>query len=190
MLVLGGAVSVLAACADSDAASETSQPGSSITSTTVVERSPDDPGDVEQVCAELQIVQDLAAEISDGTDEILAAVGSGAAGGEDEILASFSALATQIETDLPTLLAAYDRAADAAPADIATDIRAVADGTALLTPPLAEAFRNARSVDDLAELDDVFGAPDMQQAATDAGLASLRLDDFTNPNCGFQFSNS
>ena len=30
----------------------------------------------------------------------------------------------------------------------------------------------------------------MQDAARDAGIASLRIDNFTNPNCGFQFSNS
>ena len=182
---------MLTACGgSSDGAGDAPLPTASIAPTTFVERSADDPGDIEQVCAELQIVQDLSDKISEGTNDILIAVGSGEGGSPEEVLASFDALATQIEADLPELLAAYDRAAAAAPADIAAEIRAVADGTARLTPPLAEAFRAADSIEDLAELDGILGTPQLQEAATSAGIASLRLDNFTNPNCGFQFSNA
>ncbi len=191
ILVVSGAMAVLAACGGSgDGASEAPTPTASIVPTTIVERSADDLGDVEQVCAELEIVHDLSDKIADGSDEILIAVGSGEGGTEEEIVASFGALASQIEADLPELLAAYDRAAAAAPSDVADEIRAVADGTAVLTPPLAEAFRAADSVEDLAELEGIFAAPELQVAATKAGISSLRLDNFTNVNCGFQFSNT
>ena len=181
----------LGACGGSgDGASGAPLPTASIAPTTIVARSADDPGDVEQVCAELQTVKDLSDKISDGSDAILIAVGSGEGGTPEEVVASFGALATEIESDLPALLAAYDRAAAAAPAHIATEIRVVADGTAVLTPPLAEAFRQADSIEDLAELENVFGTLELQEAATSAGISSLRLDNFTNPNCGFQFSNA
>lgn len=181
----------LTACGGSgDGANDAPLPTASIAPTTIVERSADDPGDVEQVCAELQIVQDLSDKIGEGSDAILIAVGSGEGGSPEDVVASFGALATQIEADLPALLAAYDRAAAAAPADIATEIRVVADGTAVLTPPLAQAFRAADSIDDLAELETIFSTPELQEAATSSGISSLRLDNFTNPNCGFQFSNA
>jgi hypothetical protein len=146
-------------------------------------------GDIEQTCAELQVVQDFSAEITEATNGILVDVASGAQVSEEETIAAFIGLAERIEDLLPDLLAAYERAAAVAPPDIATEIRAVADGTAVLTPELVEAYSGIESADDLADLEAIFSTTEMQEAATSAGISSLRLDNFTNPNCGFQFSN-
>lgn len=152
----------------------------------------DDPagaGDIDQTCAELQVVQDFSVEITDATNGILAEVASGGQVSEEETIAAFVGLAERINDLLPDLLAAYERAAAVAPPDIATEIRAVADGTAVITPRLVDAYRGVGSAEDLAELEGLFTTTEMQEAATSAGISSLRLDNFTNPNCGFQFSN-
>jgi hypothetical protein len=180
-----------AACGgSSDDADAGSSPAASIESTTVVEREADDPGDAETVCAELQIVQDLSAEVSQSVNDILGEVAAGTSGSEAETLQAFVDLGDQLEANLQELLAAYDRAAAAAPTEVAEEIRAVADGTAQLTPALAEGFRDAAQAGGFVDIEEVLGEPQLQAAAQRAGVASLRLDNFTNPSCGFQFSTS
>jgi hypothetical protein len=190
-LSLGALLIGTAACGgSSDDADAGSSPAASIESTTVVEREAGDPGDAEIVCVELQIVQDLSAEVSQSVNDILGEVAAGTSGSEAETLQAFVDLGDQLEADLPELLAAYDRAAAAAPAEVAEEIRAVADGTAQLTPALAEGFRDAAQAGGFVDIEEVLGEPQLQAAAQRAGIASLRLDNFTNPSCGFQFSTS
>ncbi len=186
---------VVASCngSGSDAGndSEVDVSAPTIAPTTIVERSADDPGDVEQTCAELQTVRDLTDATTDATNDIL--IGLAEAGSdvsEADTIAAFISLADGVEAGLPDLLAAYDRAAAAAPAEVAVEIRAVADGTAILTPLLAAAYREIESASDLADLDGIFNSPQMQDAARTSGISSLRLDNFTTVNCGFQFSNA
>ena len=147
-------------------------------------------GDDDTVCAELQIVQDLSDDVSESVDDILSAAATQGADGQDETLQSFVALGDQLEASLPELTAAYDRAAAAASDEVAEEIRAVADGTALLTPALAQGFRDAAEAGEMIDFEEALGDPELQAAAQRAGLASLRLDNFTNPVCGFRFSNS
>jgi hypothetical protein len=166
-------VFLVAGCGGSESGSDAApSPTASIVSTTVPERAAGDAGDIEQTCTELKIVQDPG-----GTSEA-------------DTIAAFATLAGEIEELLPETLAAYDRAAAVAPLGIDDEIRAVADGTARLTPALVEAFTKIQTADDLANIQGIFAEPELQDAATDAGIALLGLDNFTNPNCGFQFSNS
>jgi sirohydrochlorin ferrochelatase len=156
----------------------------------VPERAAGDDGDIEQTCAELQVVQDLSDQTTASTNEILQRVAADPGGtSEADVIAAFATLAGEIEALLPETLAAYDRAAAVAPLGIDDEIRAVADGTARLTPALVEAFTKIQTADDLANIQGIFAEPELQDAATDSGIASLRLDNFTTPNCGFQFSN-
>ena len=185
----------LAACSGSESAGDGSG-GSvviaqTIAPTTVVERAPDDPGDVEQTCAELETVRDLSDRVTDATNDILIGLSeAGADASEADTLVAFVSLADDVENGLTELLAAYDRAAAAAPAGVAVEIRAVADGTAILTPQLAAAYRQIESASDLANLEGIFNTPQMEDAARRAGISTLRLDNFTNVNCGFRFSNA
>lgn len=191
---LGALLIGAAACGgSSDDESASSSPTASIEPTTVVERDSDDPGavgDTVTVCAELQIVQDLSAEVSQSVNDILSEVAAGTSGSEAETLQAFVELGDELEADLPELLAAYERAAAAASTEVAVEIRAVAGGTALLTPALAAGFRDAAQDGEFVDIEEVLGEPVLQDAAQRSGLASLRLDNFTNPACGFQFSNS
>ncbi|WP_394942879.1 hypothetical protein [uncultured Ilumatobacter sp.] len=165
-------------------------PTMSIVATTVPERAAGDDGDIEQTCIELRFVQDLADQTTASTNEILQRVAMDPEGAsEADTIAAFATLAAEIEASLPETLAAYDRAAAVAPPGIDDEIRAVADGTARLSPALVEAFTTIQTVEDFANISGIFAGPELQGAATDAGIASLRLDNFTNPNCGFQFSN-
>jgi hypothetical protein len=196
---LGALLIGTAACGgSSDDESASSSPAASIESTTVVAREVDDPdapgevgavGDTETVCAELQIVQDLSAEVSQSVNDILSEVAAGTSGNEAETLQAFVELGDELEADLPELLAAYERAAAAASTEVAEEIRAVAGGTALLTPALAAGFRDAAQDGEFVDIEEVLGEPVLQDAAQRSGLASLRLDNFTNAACGFQFSN-
>lgn len=185
-------VLVVGACGGSESESGAAPaPTVSIVATTVPDRVAGDDGDIEQTCAELQIVQDLSNQTTVSTNEILQRVATDPEGtSEADTIAAFATLAGEIEALLPETLAAYDRAAAAAPPGIDDEIRAVADGTARLTPALVEAFTKIQSADDFANVRGIFAESELQNAATDAGIASLRLDNFTNPNCGFQFSNS
>lgn len=185
-------VLVVGACGGSESESGAAPaPTVSIVATTVPDRVAGDDGDIEQTCAELQIVQDLSNQTTVSTNEILQRVATDPEGtSEADTIAAFATLAGEIEALLPETLAAYDRAAAAAPPGIDDEIRAVADGTARLTPALVEAFTKIQSADDFANIQGIFAESELQNAATDAGIASLRLDNFTNPNCGFQFSNS
>jgi len=142
------------------------------------------------VCVELQQVQAMSNEVS----SILSDVGqeiSASPGGMDEtaILTRFREAADLMELSLPDLLAAYESAAQVAPAEVATDLRAVAAGTALLTPTVIEVMRNARAVEDITGLEQALQSPELANAAIEAGTASLRLDGYTIPSCGFKFSN-
>ncbi len=146
--------------------------------------------DTATVCAELQIVRDLSDEVSASVSDILVGVADGTSGTERDTLDAFVALGDDLEAGLPELLAAYERAAAAAASpEVAEEIRAVADGTAALTPALADGFRDAAEAGEFVDLDEVLGDTQLQAASQRAGLASLRLDNFTNPTCGFQFSN-
>ncbi len=184
-------VFLVAGCGGSESGSEAApSPTASIVSTTVPERAAGDAGDIDQTCAELQVVQDLSDQTTASTNEILQRVAADPEGmSEADTIAAFASLAGEIEALLPETLAAYDRAAAVAPPGIDDEIRAVADGTARLTPALVEAFTKIRNADDLANIQGIFAEPELQDAATDSGIASLRLDNFTLPNCGFQFSN-
>jgi hypothetical protein len=184
-------VFAVAACGGSGAGSDVAPaPTVSIVVTTVPERASADDGDIVQTCAELQIVQDLSNQTTASTNEILRGIATDSEGtSEADVLAAFATLVGEIEALLPETLAAYDRAAAVAPPGIDEEIRAVADGTVRLTPALVEAFTKIQTADDLANIQGIFAEPELQDAATDAGIASLRLDNFTNPNCGFQFSN-
>ncbi|MGK0275807.1 MAG: hypothetical protein ACI9N0_002194 [Ilumatobacter sp.] len=184
-------VFVVASCGASESGSDVAPASTvSIAATTVPERAAGDDGDIEQTCIELQIVQDLSDQTTASTNEILQRVATDPESmSEADTIAAFATLASEIEALLPETLAAYDRAAAVAPPGIDDEIRAVADGTARLTPGLVEAFTKIQSADDLANIQGIFAEPELQDAATDAGIASLRLDNFTNPNCGFQFSN-
>ncbi len=197
--MLGTLLIGTAACGgSSDGAGTSSAPAGSIESTAVVERDADDASDgdaagaadPETVCAELQIVQDLSAAVSESVNDILGEIAAGTSGSEAETLQAFVDLGDQLEADLPALLAAYDRAAAAASTEVAEEVRAVAAGTALLTPALAEGFRDAADAGEFVNIEEVLSEPVLQESAQRAGLASLRLDNFTNPTCGFQFSNS
>jgi sirohydrochlorin ferrochelatase len=185
-------VFVVASCGASESGSDVAPVSTvSIVATTLPERSAGDDGDIEQTCAELQVVQDLSDQTTVSTNEILQRVAADPGGAsEADTIAAFATLAGEIEALLPETLAAYDRAAAVAPLGIDDEIRALADGTARLTPALVEAFTKIKTADDLANIQGIFAQPELQDAATDAGIASLRLDNFTNPNCGFQFSNS
>jgi hypothetical protein len=181
-------VFVVAACSGSGFGSDAApSPMASIVSTTLPERAAGDDGDIEQTCTELRLVQDLSDQTTAATNQILQRVATDPEGtSEAEIIAAFATLVVEIEASLPETLAAYDRAAAVAPLGIDAEIRAVADGTARLTPALVEAFTKIQTSDDLSNIQGIFAEPELQ----DAGIASLRLDNFTNPNCGFQFSNS
>jgi hypothetical protein len=185
-------VFLVAGCGGSESGSEAApSPTASIVSTTVPERAAGDAGDIDQTCAELQVVQDLSDQTTASTNEILQRVAADPEGmSEADTIAAFASLAGEIEALLPETLAAYDRAAAVAPSGIDDEIRAVADGTARLTPALVAAFTKIQTADDLANIQGIFAEPELQDAATDAGIASLRLDNFTNRSCGFQFSNS
>lgn len=184
-------VCVVAACGASKSGSEAAPvPTVSIVATTVPERLAGDDGDIEQTCTELQFVQDLSDRTTASTNEILQRVATDPEGtSEAETISAFAALVAEVEASLPETLAAYDRAAAVAPRGIDAEIRAVADGTARLTPALVEAFTKIQTAEDLSNIQGIFAEPELQDAASDAGIASLRLNNFTNPNCGFQFSN-
>ena len=188
-LSLGVVLISLAACGGKSDDTDGFPAVAATETTTTAARDADDSPDVNTVCAELQTVLNLSEEVSQSVNDILGAVAAESAGSEAETLQAFVDLGDQLEADLPELLAAYDRAAAAAPADVAEEIRAVAGGTALLTPALAAGFRDAAQAGEFVDIEDVLGDSALQEASQRAGLASLRLDSFTNPTCGFQFSN-
>ena len=45
------------------------------------------------------------------------------------------------------------------------------------------------SIDDLGAIDTALAEPDLAEAATSGGVAPLRVDEFTQPECVFRFSN-
>jgi len=213
VVVLALAVSALVGCgSESDDAGPALDPVTSVDSEPVPsEAAPSKPapsedttsedtdgassGGASVVCSELQVVKDLSDEMSLATDEmlgtLLSSIGDADGTGYDdtEILAQLDAIASSLDRSLPDVLGAYRAAAELAEPEIAADIRLVADGTALLTPALVQVFADATTVEDLGAIDTVLAEPEFAEAATSAGLASLRLNDFTQPECGFRFSN-
>ncbi|WP_420451609.1 hypothetical protein [Ilumatobacter sp.] len=164
----------------------------SVGSTTPSPPAVDDPTDLASpICVELQQVRALSDEVSviigDALEEMTAPPGE-----MDEalVLARFRDAADLIDRSLPDLLDAYESAARMAPAEVAADLGAVEDGTALLAPTIVDTMRAVRSLDGLGAIDRALATPEMADAAVEAGQASLRLDGFTIPTCGFSFSNA
>lgn len=188
-LMIGALALGAVACNGSGGAETTPAPTASISSTTIVVRESGDPGDVETVCAELQTAQELSADVATSVSDILIAVAEGSEGSEAETVQAFVDLGNDLEAGLPDLLATFDRAAAAAPEEVAVEIRSVADSTALLTPALAAGFREAAEAGEIAGLQEVVATPELQEAGQRSGISALRLDNFTIPTCGFQFSN-
>jgi hypothetical protein len=141
-------------------------------------------------CVELQQVEVLTNEMALIMNAVIQEFTASSGEPDEAVLqARLQEAADLMDRSLPGLLSAYESAAQLAPADVAADLRAVADGTALLTPPMVDVMRNARTVEDFAGMEQVLEAPELAQAAVAAGTASLRLDEFTIPTCGFKFSN-
>lgn len=142
------------------------------------------------VCVELEKVRTLSNEMSLITNSAMVELtGSGGVIDEAAVLARLREASDLLEQSLPTLLGAYEAAALVAPTDVAADLRALAGGTAVLTPALAEFMRNAATIQELAGIEQLFERPDLADAAYAAGTAALRLNGFTIPSCGFQLSN-
>jgi hypothetical protein len=145
------------------------------------------PAGAAPVCTELRRVRTISDEISLTMAPVLMTV----LDPEAELdLASLPAIADELDARLPDVLDAYADASAVAEDDaMAADIDAVAGATEAVTPLLVQVFRSADSVEDLTEIEQVLSSPENQSAAVSAGEASLRLDEFTVPECGFKFSN-
>jgi hypothetical protein len=143
--------------------------------------------DAPPVCTELKRIRTLSDEISLVTGPIMASFLSDEADFDIQTLAT---VAEALDEKLPEVLDAYaDAAAVAVDETMAADIDAVSKATEEVTPVLAEVFRNAESAEDLTELEQRLSTSDMASMTISAGEASLRLDEFTIPQCGFKFSN-
>jgi hypothetical protein len=202
--IIGVAV-VLSACSNDDPvaddiapeptsteAAPTADTVAGTTSTSEVDASTPSDGDIPAACGPLREVKTLSDEIGERTSDILVlAAEPSSPEQEAETLAAFAQVADDIDALLPDVIAAYARAEQLADGDIADDLALLADGTEALTPPIVEAIRTAESFADLDEgLQSALEDPDLQESAQQAGLAALRLDEFTIPECGFQLSNA
>jgi len=109
---------------------------------------------------------------------------------EAALLAEMHAVALFLDEKTPNILAAYEEAAVGAEnlADLAADIRQVADLTAVLNPLLIEAMSNVTSFSDFSPMEALVSDPALMQQAISAGEAALRVDAFTIPTCGFKLS--
>jgi hypothetical protein len=183
---------------DDDAAGETSAPATlapatTVPATTVAASSPSTtgaptsslPADAPPVCAELQRVRVL----SDEMNEVLAPVFATFADSSTEPdMSALPVAADAMDAILPQVVDAYADAAAVADETLAKDIDAVSKATVEITPLMAEVFRNADSVDDLAELEQQLGSDELRVVAVSGGEAALRIDEVTIPQCGFKFS--
>ncbi len=180
-----GVVAVgVAAVGCNDTSTDTT--ASSAPLTVPVDSAPATSEGVAAVCTEIELIQDFDAETAAATDQLFELVEAD----EAALIAGFNDVADTLDGLLPQVLATYERAAELAPPDVGDDLLAVGEGTALLTPAIVEVLRVAQSIGDLAALEDIFSDQELADAAISAGEASLRLDDFTIPNCGFPFATS
>jgi hypothetical protein len=174
---------LLVACGS--AASPPSTTATTTTATTTVEQAES------LVCEHLQVVRDMANEMS-----LMSPVGNtapieGAELDEAALIAEMHAVALFLDEKTPEMLAAYEAAAVAAgnTPDLAADIRQVADLTAGLNPMLVEAMSNMTSLSDFSPMEAmVSDNPAIMQQAISATGAILRIDEFTIPICGFKLS--
>ena len=143
--------------------------------------------DAPPVCAELKRIRTLSDEISLVTGPIMASFLNDE---QDFDVQTLATVAAALDDKLPEVLDAYaDAAAVAEDETMVADIEAVSKATEEVTPVLADVFRNADSVEDLGELEQRLSSSEMATMTISAGEASLRLDEFTIPQCGFKFSN-
>jgi hypothetical protein len=143
--------------------------------------------DAPPVCAELKRIRTLSDEISLVTGPIMTSFLNDE---QDFDIQTLATVAAELDDKLPEVLDAYADAAAVAEDDtMVADIEAVSKATEEVTPVLAEVFRNADSVEDLGELEQRLSSSEMATMTISAGEASLRLDEFTIPECGFKFSN-
>jgi hypothetical protein len=145
--------------------------------------------DSSAVCAELQKVQALNNEMNLIVSQAMEGLGTPGQLDEAAILAGFRDAAVLMEQSLPSLLNAYEAAAVVATPEVAADLRTVGNASALMMPPMIQVLRDATALADLQRIEQAITAtPELQQAAVDGGTASLRVDQFTIPTCGFKFS--
>jgi hypothetical protein len=143
------------------------------------------PADAPPVCAELQRIRVL----SDEMNEVLAPVFATFSDPNAEAdMSALPAAADAMDAILPEVVDAYSDAAAVADETLAKDIEAVSKATVEITPLMADVFRNADSVDDLAQLEQSLGSEEMRAVTLSGGEAALRIDEVTIPECGFKFS--
>ena len=141
------------------------------------------------VCEQLQIVRDLANEVSLMTPIANTAPTEGgdidAAG-----IAAMHAIASFLDEQTPTILAAYEAAAVAAEnfAALAADIREVKEATAVMNPIYVETMSTITSFSDFDAMGSLLSDPVVAQQVLLAMQATLRIDEFTIPTCGFKLS--
>lgn len=167
---------VLAACGD---ATTGEVPGATATT-------PNAPGGEPAVCAHLRTVHEIDAAMNQAMGEVVADLERT---GEAAAFSELQAIVAEADSLLADVISGYDAALDVSPADLRDDLSTLREGTVVLWEVVIDLIVEADSADDFAasfeaELQD----PGFLEQTLAAATATLRLDEFTVPECGFRLS--
>lgn len=177
---------------DEDEGASTSTAGGQLESdTTSTSIESDSTGTGQDICGELQRIKDLESEVTLAINELLVGLlEPGDDVDEQLLLGDLQTVADMLDDNLEQVLDAYDRAVALATPDVADDLERVAATAAAITPRIADAYRGVESLDQLApRIEQALADPDLLEETQEGAVASVRLNEFTIPTCGFQLSN-
>ena len=88
------------------------------------------------------------------------------------------------------IVARYDDALAVAPPELVSDLETLRDASLFLWPLLVASFGEATSLSEaLEDFSAAVSTPQATETAQQGGLAAMRLNQFTIPECGFRLSN-
>ena len=143
-------------------------------------------GESDVVCAPLRTVHEIDAEMNRAMAEVVADLETT---GEAAAFAELQAIVADTDPLLADVVAGYDAALDAAPDRLREDLSTLRDGTVVLWHSVIDLIVAADSVEDFAaSFETALQDPEFLEQTLASAAATLRLDEFTVPECGFRLS--
>lgn len=190
---------VLVGCGEDDGAFAPTTGAPEVTSTTEEAESSttDEQGSVPPVCAPLSEVVAANNEATLVMNDVILRITTLASEGEPpdeqeqaDLLAGFQAVIAAGTPLMDEMVARYDDALAVALPGLVSDLETLRDASLFLWPLLADSFGEATSLSEaLEDFSAAVSTPQATETAQQGGLAAMRLNQFTMPECGFRLSN-
>ncbi len=137
-------------------------------------------------CAPLRTVHEIDTEMNEAMAEVVADLETT---GEAAAFAELQAIVAETDPLLADVVTGYDEALAVAPDGLREDLSTLREGTVILWSSVIDLIITADSAEDFAaSFEAALQDPEFLERTLATAAATLRLDEFTVPECGFRLS--